>query len=172
MLVAVLAVCGGALAQCFARALGSGASFGGLFWALWSVALAGLTVYVAGAWRAAGRATEKRDFESYRAGHDAGTRAFASAGSDELNWFDYALRVFYRRYCADERLLSNWVRATVESKLEGPSTQAAVTSVESELQCQAVSSALFVDSLLRITRLLSGPLPVLGAACAHRAHWR
>jgi hypothetical protein len=83
------------------------------------VALAGLTVYVAGAWRAAGRATEKRDFESYRAGHDAGTRAFASAGSDELNWFDYALRVFYRRYCADERLLSNWVRATVESKLEG-----------------------------------------------------
>ena len=120
MHVAVLFVLGGALFDAGARSVGCGGGFFGRLASLaWSLGLVVATVWAAGEWRRSRRAAEKRDFESYRVGHEAGKKYVASSGSDELNWFDYAMQVFYARYCSDEKLLSNWVRVTVEAALEG-----------------------------------------------------
>jgi hypothetical protein len=120
MHVAVLFVLGGALFDAGARSVGCGGGFFGRLASLaWSLGLVVATVWAAGEWRRSRRASEKRDFESYRVGHEAGKKYVASSGSDELNWFDYAMQVFYARYCSDEKLLSNWVRVTVEAALEG-----------------------------------------------------
>ena len=118
MHVPVLAVLGGALFEAVARSVGCGTHFR-LGWVVWGFLIALGAAWAAGEWRRAARAEEKRDFENYRMGHEAGKRAFTSAGSDELNWFDHAMQIFYAKYCSDERLLSNWVRVTVEAALEG-----------------------------------------------------
>ncbi|KAH8048197.1 C2 domain-containing protein [Aureococcus anophagefferens] len=93
MHVAVLFVLGGALFDAGARSVGCGGGFFGRLASLaWSLGLVVATVWAAGEWRRSRRAAEKRDLESYRVGHEAGKKYVASSGSDELNWFDYAMQ--------------------------------------------------------------------------------
>jgi hypothetical protein len=87
-------------------------------WYAISITLALLMGAIAGARRAAHR-RQVRDLENARRdGYKKGVAAFTAAGSDELNWFDHALEVFYQRYCVDEGLLANWIRVRVEAALQ------------------------------------------------------
>ncbi|KAH8057857.1 C2 domain-containing protein [Aureococcus anophagefferens] len=118
MHVAVLFVLGGALFDAGARSVGCGGASSAASRPRLEPGPRRRDGLGRGRVAASRRAAEAR-LESYRVGHEAGKKYVASSGSDELNWFDYAMQVFYARYCSDEKLLSNWVRVTVEATLEG-----------------------------------------------------